>query len=102
MVPHPQPATTDFRGVHSSGVNAGHLPPMLVRRNGGDELEIQRLTEGGPVLGLLKGAEYRQGHAMVRPGDLLLLYSDGVVDVNGGEKVGHFGGEVVPGCRRSG
>jgi hypothetical protein len=61
-------------------VNAGHLPPMLVRRSGGDELEIQRLTEGGPVLGLLKGADYRQGHAVVRPGDVLLLYSDGVVE----------------------
>lgn len=61
-------------------VNAGHLPPMLVRRNGGGELEVQRLTEGGPVLGLLKDADYRQGHAAVRPGDLLLLYSDGVVE----------------------
>ena len=61
-------------------VNAGHLPPMLVRRNGGGELEVERLTEGGPVLGLLKDADYRQGHASVRPGDLLLLYSDGVVE----------------------
>jgi phosphoserine phosphatase RsbU/P len=61
-------------------VNVGHLPPMLVRQNDGGELEIQRLTEGGPVLGLLKGADYRQGHASVRPGDLLLLYSDGVVE----------------------
>ncbi|MCL5745072.1 MAG: PP2C family protein-serine/threonine phosphatase [Acidobacteria bacterium] len=61
-------------------VNAGHLPPMLVRRTEGGELEIQRLTEGGPVLGLLKDADYRQGHAAVRPGDLLVLYSDGVVE----------------------
>jgi hypothetical protein len=61
-------------------VNAGHLPPMLIRRNGGGELEIERLTEGGPVLGLLKDADYRQGHTVVRPGDLLLLYSDGVVE----------------------
>jgi len=53
---------------------------MLVRRNGGGELEVQRLTEGGPVLGLLKDADYRQGHASVRPGDVLLLYSDGVVE----------------------
>lgn len=60
-------------------VNAGHLPPMLVRRNGG-ELKIERLTEGGPVLGLLKDADYRQGHAAARPGDLFLLYSDGVVE----------------------
>lgn len=61
-------------------VNAGHLPPMLVRRNGGGEIEVQRLTEGGPVLGLLKDADYRQGHTVVHTGDLLLLYSDGVVE----------------------
>jgi len=32
------------------------------------------------VLGLLKDADYRQGQTVVRPGDLLLLYSDGVVE----------------------
>ena len=61
-------------------VNAGHLPPLLVKRNAGGEIEIQRLTEGGPVLGLLQGADYRQDHAAVYPGDLLVLYSDGVVE----------------------
>ena len=61
-------------------VNAGHLPPMLVRRNEEGDLEIQRLTEGGPVLGLLRDADYRQGHITVQPGDLLVLYSDGVVE----------------------
>lgn len=61
-------------------VNAGHLPPMLVRRHGAGELENQRLREGGPTLGLLKDADYRQGHAAAYPGDLPLLYSDGVVE----------------------
>ena len=61
-------------------VNAGHLPPLLVRRIGGGELEIARLTEGGPVLGLLRNAEYRQGQTAVCSGDLLVLYSDGVVE----------------------
>ena len=61
-------------------VNAGHPPPILVQRNGEGELEIQRLTEGGPVLGLLPSADYRQGRAAVSAGDLLVLYSDGVVE----------------------
>jgi sigma-B regulation protein RsbU (phosphoserine phosphatase) len=61
-------------------VNAGHPPPILVRRKGEGELEIQRLTEGGPVLGLLQGANYRQGQAVVGAGDLLVLFSDGVVE----------------------
>jgi sigma-B regulation protein RsbU (phosphoserine phosphatase) len=53
-------------------VNAGHLPPILVRQNAGGEIDIERLTEDGPVLGLQK-ADYRQGQASVCPGDLLVL-----------------------------
>jgi hypothetical protein len=61
-------------------VNAGHLPPLLVRRADGAGLEVHRLTEGGPVLGLLQGVTYLQGKAAVFPGDLLVLFSDGVVE----------------------
>jgi phosphoserine phosphatase RsbU/P len=61
-------------------VNAGHLPPMLLKKGTDGVLAVERLTEGGPVLGLLKAAEYRQGWAVVGPGDLLVLYSDGVVE----------------------
>ncbi len=63
-----------------SYVNAGHLPPMLARRNGGGEIEIQRLEEGGPVLGVLPEPDYRQGAVSARDDDLLVLYSDGVVE----------------------
>jgi phosphoserine phosphatase RsbU/P len=71
-------------------VNAGHLPPMLARRNETGELDIQRLTEGGPVLGLLQGADYCQGRVVVYPGDLFVLYSDGVVEAENafGEQFG--------------
>ncbi len=61
-------------------VNAGHLPPMVFKRNGGGELEVLRLEEGGPVLGVVAGAEYEQGQAVLNAGDLLVLYSDGVVE----------------------
>jgi sigma-B regulation protein RsbU (phosphoserine phosphatase) len=61
-------------------VNAGHLPPMVIKHNGAGELEILRLEEGGPVLGVVAGAEYEQGQAAVDIGDLLVLYSDGVVE----------------------
>jgi Stage II sporulation protein E (SpoIIE) len=59
-------------------VNAGHLPPILVKRCPGGEIEIQRLTDGGPVLGLLHSANYSQGSAGMGPGDVLILYSDGI------------------------
>jgi hypothetical protein len=59
-------------------VNAGHLPPLLVRPNG--TCKISRLEEGGPILGVIPTAIYHQGEVAVQPGDLLVLYSDGVVE----------------------
>jgi len=58
-------------------INAGHLPPLLVRREGAVSRVI-RLDEGGPVLGLLPGARYTQAEVAVSPGDLLVVYSDGI------------------------
>ena len=60
-------------------VNAGHLPPLLVRRRGGKP-EVVRLTEGGPVLGLLPGARYTQAEIGIHSGDLLVVFSDGIVE----------------------
>lgn len=62
-------------------VNAGHLPPLLVTPNGG-EPEIRELEAGGPVLGLLPAAQYHHGTTQCQPGDLLVLYSDGVVEAS--------------------
>jgi serine phosphatase RsbU (regulator of sigma subunit) len=61
-------------------VNAGHLPPMLVHRERDGSFSIQRLEDGGPVLGLLPGAFYLQGEVNVDPGDLLVMFSDGVTE----------------------
>ena len=73
-------------------INAGHLPPLLIRRSGG-ATEIIRLDEGGPVLGLLPGARYTQVKVSVNPGDLLVAYSDGILEAeNGrGEEFGEDG-----------
>jgi phosphoserine phosphatase RsbU/P len=61
-------------------INAGHPPPLLVQRNAAGEVEMLRLEEGGPVLGVVPGATYRQGQVSAHPGDLLVVYSDGVVE----------------------
>lgn len=75
------------KGLHY--VNAGHPPPMLVRlRNG--KPEVKRLDVGGPALGVLSDAVYRQGHVDMEPEDLMLLYSDGLVEAtnSAGEEFG--------------
>ncbi|HYW44189.1 MAG TPA: SpoIIE family protein phosphatase [Bryobacteraceae bacterium] len=55
--------------------NAGALPPMICR--GGDILKVR--VEGVP-LGLLDSREYEEVPFEARPGDTLVLYSDGITD----------------------
>ncbi len=54
-------------------VNAGHNPPLWISR-----AAAQPLLEGGPLLGVLDDPQFQQGCAVLAPGDLLLLYTDGV------------------------
>ena len=54
-------------------VCAGHPFPLLRHRGG----EILKLGSGSFPLGLRSRLDLREGHAEVRPGDLLLLYTDG-------------------------
>jgi serine phosphatase RsbU (regulator of sigma subunit) len=60
-------------------VNAGHLPPLLIRIQSNGET-VERLEAGGPVLGLLPAAQYCSGTAKVEPGDVLVVFSDGVCE----------------------
>ena len=57
-------------------INAGHNPPVLVRADGRFEL----LEEGGTVLGLLPGVKFTRAQTELQSGDVLLLYTDGVVE----------------------
>lgn len=58
-------------------VNAGHVAPMLVREGG---RRIERLSEGGPVLGLLPHAHYSAAFVNINDGDKLIAYSDGIIE----------------------
>ena len=57
-------------------VNAGHLPPILRRRDGA----VEHLSHGGLALGLTEGTTYAATTTTLEPGDLLLLYSDGITE----------------------
>ena len=57
-------------------VNAGHQPPLLLRRNG----EVEELSSGGVPLGMFEAPRYFEGFAELERGDLLVLYTDGIVE----------------------
>ncbi len=57
-------------------VNAGHLPPLIHRRDG----SFDRLTSGNIALGMFDGSTYESHHAQINTGDALILYSDGITE----------------------
>jgi phosphoserine phosphatase RsbU/P len=56
--------------------NAGHNPPLLVRKDG----SIEQLNGGGIILGIVPFAKYEDFRIRIEPGDTLVLYSDGVTE----------------------
>jgi len=57
-------------------VNAGHNPPMVIRRDG----SIISLEAGGAPVGIFADSSYEQGTVELNPGDLILAYTDGVIE----------------------
>lgn len=53
--------------------NAGHNPPIVLGRHG-----VRRLETGGLILGLFEHASYDQESLQLDPGDLVIVFSDGV------------------------
>ncbi len=62
------------RGLHY--INAGHVPPVVVRTQG----EPEHLKEGGMVLGLFPGQRYERGYVKLEPGDVILACTDGITE----------------------
>lgn len=64
-------------------VNAGHNPPLLFR-NGTSPAQGPSTTEslerGGLPIGILAGSQYRSEQVRVHEGDVLVAYTDGVVE----------------------
>jgi serine phosphatase RsbU (regulator of sigma subunit) len=67
-------------------LNAGHNPPLIVHVGG----TMEQLAAGGLPLGIMPNADFREGRTRLHPGDVLVIYSDGVSEaVNpGGEEFG--------------
>lgn len=57
--------------------NAGHNPPFIVKKD-----HIVLLRHGGAVLGPTPDAEFNRGYEEIDPGDILCLYTDGIVEAH--------------------
>jgi len=56
--------------------NGGHLPPLVISKDG----SVQRLEVGGAVVGLLDGLEYEEATVQLETGDLFIAYTDGLTE----------------------
>jgi sigma-B regulation protein RsbU (phosphoserine phosphatase) len=68
--------------------NAGHLPPLILSREG---KVVRRLDRGGTVVGLMDGMRYEESRFRMNSGDILVAYSDGITEPE--NDFGEFGEE---------
>ena len=77
---------TFFSGLLHRGslfyTSAGHEPPLLLSGQGG----VQELSETQLPLGVDKGMVYSQAQVRLGPGDILLLFSDGLIEAENEEE----------------
>ena len=57
-------------------VNCGHVPPLLFRDDG----QVERLVPTAPVVGMLKNWDATVDEVALRPGDVLVMFTDGVIE----------------------
>jgi sigma-B regulation protein RsbU (phosphoserine phosphatase) len=90
---------TLFYGVYTPAtgaltyVNAGHMPPMIRRRDG----RYERLGSTGVALGMFEGSTFGAVETTLAPGETLVLYSDGITEAENpsGEPFEESGLETV-------
>ncbi|MGD0571274.1 MAG: SpoIIE family protein phosphatase [Candidatus Sulfotelmatobacter sp.] len=89
----PEKYATLFLGIYDGRShqltysNGGHLPPILIGRDG----TVRRLEAGGTVVGLFDNMLYDEGAVEMHPGEIFLAYSDGVTEPE--NEFGEFGEE---------
>ena len=57
-------------------VNAGHHPPMVIRRDG----SVCWLEDGGAPVGMFQDWNYNQGTIELNAGDVVVAYTDGIIE----------------------
>ena len=68
----------DKRNCALHYINAGHVPPAVIRADG----ETLFLHEGGLLVGLFPNSTYERGYLLLRPGDIFVGCSDGITEAS--------------------
>ena len=69
-------AAYDGRSRRLTYSNGGHLPPLVISRDG----SIRRLDQGGTVVGLFDNLNFDEATIQLRAGDIFVAYSDGITE----------------------
>ena len=89
----------NIRRCEARFARAGHPPPLHARRTA---REVQTAASGegsaGPAMGLIPNAQFKTTEAKLEPGDFLLFFTDGIIEVEAGAGSSEFG---VEGLRQS-
>lgn len=80
-----------------SWVNAGHNAPFVIRTSGA----LERLESCGPPLGVLADPAYREKRTTLSPGDLLVLFTDGVTEAEDASEIEYGDGRLEALLRQS-
>jgi serine phosphatase RsbU (regulator of sigma subunit) len=69
----------DMKKHELNYTNAGHFFPVVVR----DDLKLDVLDYSGLILGVKPGFQYESRKLKLRPGDILVVTTDGVIEAEG-------------------
>jgi sigma-B regulation protein RsbU (phosphoserine phosphatase) len=82
----------DADGFALSFASGGHADPLMIRADG---TASYRSTPRGLLLGILPGTAYTATGIRLRPGDTLILYTDGLTEARTVGSGGRYGDEAL-------
>ena len=76
----------DAAAGHLTFTNAGHPPPVLIRRDDAGEPVVELPGSHGMLLGVFEDADYERLTVDLRPGDVMVVYTDGLAEAAGPDR----------------
>ena len=74
--------TADWKTGVMLYANAGHPKPLHIRRSAGQVVPVLNASgKSQPALGLMEDARYQSSELLLSPNDMILLYTDGLIEV---------------------